>query len=226
MGQTIAQTYAATIFPTPLSTKLQGAMHLTRMLPSSALALVATLLLIMVMARLIATEYELPGVESPPTIAPVVLPDLISTIEPNIEKPERPKQPPKVSTPQQQNTKLSPVDMGVVIQSPVANGTKLKVLSISSDPLPIHRPPPRYPSVAMRRGVEGYAIVEFTITKSGSVRDPHIVGAFDSAGKPTKLFDRAALNAALKFKYKPLIQNGKAAEQRGVRNKISFKLAD
>jgi len=71
----------------------------------------------------------------------------------------------------------------------------------------------------LSRGIEGYVIVEFTVTKQGTVRDPQVVKAV-----PESLFDRAAMDAALKFKYKPRVVNGEAVEVAGVQNKISFQI--
>ncbi len=68
---------------------------------------------------------------------------------------------------------------------------------------------------------KGYVIVEFTVTKTGAVRNPRVV-EYD----PSTIFNKAALAAALKFKYKPRIVNGEAIEVHGVLNKITFKLED
>lgn len=87
--------------------------------------------------------------------------------------------------------------------------------------LPIVKVAPIYPRRAQTRGIEGYVILEFVVTKTGAVRDPVVVEA-----KPPGIFDRAAANAALKFKYKPKVVNGEPIEVTGVRNKITFELAD
>ncbi|MGB2709651.1 MAG: energy transducer TonB, partial [Pseudoalteromonas nigrifaciens] len=86
--------------------------------------------------------------------------------------------------------------------------------------LPIVKVAPVYPRRALSRGIEGYVIVEFTVTKQGTVRDPQVLKA-----EPESLFDRAAMDAALKFKYKPRVVNGEAVEVAGVQNKISFQIS-
>ena len=68
--------------------------------------------------------------------------------------------------------------------------------------LPIVKVLPIYPRRALSRGIEGYVIVEFCVTEQGTVRDPVVVEA-----DPSSIFDRAAINAALKFKYKPKVVN-------------------
>ena len=87
--------------------------------------------------------------------------------------------------------------------------------------LPIVKVAPIYPRRAQTRGIEGYVVLEFVVTKTGAVRDPVVVEA-----KPPGIFDRAAANAALKFKYKPKVVNGEPIEVPGVRNRITFELAD
>ena len=87
------------------------------------------------------------------------------------------------------------------------------------DFLPIVKVKPIYPIAALNRGIEGYVIIEFTVTKTGSVKDPVVV-EYD----PSPIFNKAALDAALKFKYKPRVINGEAIEVAGVRNKITFKI--
>ena len=64
-------------------------------------------------------------------------------------------------------------------------------------------------------------VLEYTVTKSGSVVDPVVKEA-----KPPGLFDRAAINAVLKYKYKPKTVSGMAIDVTGVREKIEFKLSD
>ena len=87
--------------------------------------------------------------------------------------------------------------------------------------LPIVKVAPVYPRRAQTRGIEGYVLLEFVVTKTGAVRDPVVIEA-----KPPGIFDRAAINAALKFKYKPKVVNGAAIDVAGVRNRITFELAD
>ena len=86
--------------------------------------------------------------------------------------------------------------------------------------LPIVKVAPVYPSRALSRGLEGYVIVEFTVTRTGTVTDVVVVESTST------LFERAASEAALKFKYKPRVIDGEAVEVPGVRNKITFEIAN
>jgi protein TonB len=85
--------------------------------------------------------------------------------------------------------------------------------------LPIVKVAPVYPRRAQTRGIEGYVIVEFVVTRTGAVINPVIIES-----KPPGIFDRAALNAATKFKYKPKVVNGEPIDVAGVRNRITFEL--
>lgn len=87
--------------------------------------------------------------------------------------------------------------------------------------LPIIKVQPVYPRRALQRGIEGFVVVEFVVTATGSVIDPVVVEA-----EPPNIFDRAALQAAVKFKYKPRMVDGKPVAVAGVQNIIRFELED
>lgn len=87
--------------------------------------------------------------------------------------------------------------------------------------LPIVRVSPIYPRRALTRGIEGYVLVEFVVTETGSVRDPVVLFA-----DPPGFFERAAVTAVLKFKYKPKVAGGKPVAVSGVRSRIVFEMED
>ena len=87
--------------------------------------------------------------------------------------------------------------------------------------LPIVKVQPIYPRRAQTHGIEGYVLLEFVVTATGAVRDPVVVDAM-----PPGIFDRAAVNAALKFKYKPKVVGGKPIAVAGVRNLIKFEIQE
>lgn len=91
-----------------------------------------------------------------------------------------------------------------------------------TDYIPVYVPQPQYPRRAQSRGMEGYAVVEVTITTTGSVRDPKLVEEHpDNYG-----FGRAALRAAEKLKYNPRVVDGEPQEVPGVLYKFTFRMAD
>jgi protein TonB len=113
------------------------------------------------------------------------------------------------------------IDMGAVNIDVNLNVGGMGGFSSDGEYLPIVKVAPIYPRRAQTRGIEGYVILEFIVTKTGAVRDPFIVES-----KPPGIFDRSALQAALKFKYKPKVVNGEAIDVAGVQNRITFELQD
>ncbi len=129
--------------------------------------------------------------------------------------------PPDMPKPQFESSDVSTgVDVGAVdvnVDLNVGGGG----FSSDGEYLPIVKVAPVYPRRAQTRGIEGYVLLEFIVTKTGAVINPVVIEA-----KPPGIFDRAAKNAALKFKYKPKVVNGEPIDVAGVRNRITFELAD
>jgi protein TonB len=86
--------------------------------------------------------------------------------------------------------------------------------------IPVYVPQPKYPRRAQIRGKQGYAVIEVTVTTSGAVRDPVLVEEFPEGWR----FGRAALKAAKKLKYNPLVIDGQVQESTGVIYKFTFNL--
>lgn len=140
------------------------------------------------------------------------------------KKPAKPKAPPpQMQQPQMQQTNPNADAVSTSFSADIQTNAGLTGgLSLDGgdgDYLPIVKVAPIYPRRAQSRGIEGFVIVEFIVTKTGAVRDAFVVEA-----KPESIFDRAALDAALKFKYKPRVVDGVAMEVAGVQNKISFEI--
>jgi len=156
-------------------------------------------------------------------IADIVVPDKI--IETNLKE----VKPEKVEDPEEPPPDLEPIDFDTDIDMNVANtapntGINLKLSSsgMSSgdgEYLPIVKVAPIYPRRAQTRGISGYCIVEYTVTKTGSIRDPQPVDC-----QPSGIFERASVKAAEKFKYKPRVVDGEPIEVAGVQNKFTYEL--
>lgn len=139
-------------------------------------------------------------------------------------KPPPPKEPPpQMNQPQldsaSPNSEGNSVDFSADVGADVSLDGGLALESGDGEYLPIVKVAPVYPRRALQRGIEGYVIVEFTVSKQGSVKDPFVVEA-----NPEGIFERAAMDAALKFKYKPRVVNGEPAEVSGVQNRIVFEM--
>lgn len=77
-------------------------------------------------------------------------------------------------------------------------------IAIARELTPLVRVPAEYPMSALSRGIEGFVLLRFTVTESGSVEDPEVLRA-----EPPGLFDRAAIRAVSRFKYQPQFVDGK-----------------
>jgi protein TonB len=87
------------------------------------------------------------------------------------------------------------------------------------DVIPLVRIAPDYPPRALSRGLEGWVQVRFTITATGTVKDPVVVNA-----EPKNIFDEAALKAISRWRYNPRVEGGVAVERVGVETIIRFQL--
>ncbi len=135
----------------------------------------------------------------PPELPPEVPPQDMDNIDPNAPTINIPP-PPVAST----------VDIGGPGGMNIAEG----------DYLPIVRVAPVYPARALSRGIEGYVDMSFTVTTTGTVKDPIVLYSTSS------LFERAATRAVLKFKYKPRVVDGVPVDVSGVKTRISFQIEE
>jgi protein TonB len=147
----------------------------------------------------------------------------------NIEeiKPEKPRKPPETppDIPPQDMDNIDPNALTINIPPPnVSSNLSIGgpgMMNIAEgDYLPIVRVAPVYPARALSRGIEGYVDMSFTVTTTGTVIDPIVMFSTSS------LFERSAIRAVLKFKYKPRVVDGNPVAVTGVKTRITFKLED
>ena len=194
-----------------------------RLAAAASLGIGVTFGLLFIMQLLISTGQEAFTETESFRLADFVRVERNEIVEVKKEKPEKPPEPeemPEMPTPDMMNNFDN--SMAVSVSAPQIN-TSMRVGGVGfgisdGEYLPIVKVAPVYPARALQRGLEGYVIVEFTVTRQGTVRD---VGVVEST---STLFERAAMEAASKFKYKPRVIDGEAVEVPGVRNKISFAI--
>ncbi len=147
----------------------------------------------------------------------------------NVEEftPEKPPPPPEVppEAPPQEMDNVDPNAPTINVAPPqVAADTNIGgpggMNIAEGDYLPIVRVAPVYPARALSRGLEGYVDLEFTVTTTGTVADPIVIFSTSS------LFERAAVTAVLKFKYKPRVVDGVPVDVPGVKTRITFRIED
>jgi protein TonB len=85
---------------------------------------------------------------------------------------------------------------------------------------PVVRIAPTYPRRAAEQGIEGYAVVQFTVTLEGMVKDAVVVEQ-----EPGTVFGSAAKRAVEKWRYAPCKVNGEVREVR-LEVRLTFELAD
>jgi periplasmic protein TonB len=145
---------------------------------------------------------------------------VVETRERKPEKPPKPEARPEVPAPEADTDFSGSLAVSFAepaLQSPLGIGS-FRIGVSDGEYLPIVKVEPIYPARALARRLEGYVMVEFTVTQTGAVRDVTVVES------TAELFERSAIDAALKFKYKPRVIDGQAVEVPGVRNLIVFSM--
>ena len=163
---------------------------------------------------------------------PVDIPDEIQTKSrrkpPKPPPPKEPPPPPKMAV---QKTDVVQQDIPRIdvpnIDNPMVGGEGMYLGTFAQidkteegDIIPVVVIRPMYPREAAIGGIEGWVKVEFTITEVGTVKDPRVVDA-----DPPRMFNREAIRAILKWKFKPRVVDGVAVERRATQT-IEFNLDD
>lgn len=195
-------------------------------IPQAALV---TILLLILMVSLI--EFADKGLNESKRIKlpDIYMPEVEIEIMRLIEKPEKPEvdETPPPEIPEQDFDKI---DGNAAVGQIAAPGKMQANLDLNigaglqatdGEYLPIVKIAPQYPRRALNRGIQGYVIVEYIVTKQGTIRDPVVIEA-----EPEIIFNEAAVNSVLRYKYKPRVVNGEPVEVAGVRTKITFELEE
>ena len=102
-----------------------------------------------------------------------------------------------------------------------AERNALTALRMTDGPLvAIVRVQPVYPAVAQARGLEGWALVQFDVLPDGRVANAFIVES------SSHVFEKAALSAAYRFRYKPRVVDGVPVASTGIQNLFRFEMPD
>ena len=166
-------------------------------------------------------------------LADVVMPEReIDTFMTEVDKPDKPdEQPEDIAQPELDLAPLTGID--VSIAKPKANFNAGGSFFRDGEYIPLFKVVPIYPRRAQERGTMGYALVEFTITDTGSVENAVALEGYcansdpnDPATefRPCTMFNSASARAALKLKYKPKIVDGKAVPVDGVLHRFTYVL--
>jgi protein TonB len=206
-----------------------------RTLPAAVLALAIGGLLFLFMHRLVSLGGDYPAEREAIAgirFGPVTIEDEIVTRsrrKPPLPPPrKKPPPPPRLSAREVETLSLPQPDIDLPeLDLPLVGGDGIFLgnfqqvdRTAEGDIIPIVVIRPMYPREAAISGTEGWVKVEFTITESGTVKNPRVVDA-----SPARIFNREAIRAILKWKFKPRVVEGVAVERKATQV-IDFTLDD
>ena len=153
------------------------------------------------------------------------------TLPPKPKPLERPDRPEKVMANQRQNVQQMEIDFEMPdVESGLAGGAgpwlgayvprKDNHGMHDGDILPIVRIEPQYPREALVKGIEGWVRVQFTILEDGGVEGVEVLAA-----DPRGMFERNAVRAVMRWKFKPRIVDGQPVRRLGAQT-IEFQLLE
>ena len=135
--------------------------------------------------------------------------------------PEKPP-PPKLETPevvqpvQNLNIKFPTLNTPVDLKGAFLRGANS--LASNSGLIPLVKIQPKYPREALKGGKTGFVTVRLTVDEKGRV-----ISAIIEESRPPRIFDAAAIQAVLKWKFKPRVIDGVPVKQVGLTT-IEFNL--
>ena len=217
----------------PLQDLYNKAFNANKYAAGVGLSIIITTALFFVMVVLISLGDSGMKEDTSVKLADVVMPERqIDTFLSEVEKPDKPEeQPEDIAQPELDLQPLTGID--VSIAKPKANFKTGGSFFRDGEYIPLFKVQPIYPRRAQERGTQGFAIVSFTITESGSVENAKAIEGYcgdptgpESELRPCTMFNSASARAALKLKYKPKIVDGKATSVSDVLHRFTFIMAD
>ena len=85
--------------------------------------------------------------------------------------------------------------------------TAFELSQVDKHPRVIRQIDPQYPFLAKRNNIEGKVVLRFIVDVNGDVVEPEV-----SESEPEGVFDQAAIDAILKFKFQPAEKDGKPVD--------------
>ncbi len=151
--------------------------NLIRLLIGGALAIPVAGGLFFIMQYLIASAELNLDDSKQRKVADIHMPERVietNVSEPKPDKPDEPDEPPPdLETPQMDmDMSLETVNMAPTSTVDVSISGAGGLSASDGEYLPIVKVAPIYPRRAQSRGIEGYCIIEYTVTGSGAIRDP------------------------------------------------------
>jgi len=142
-----------------------------------------------------APAVSVTGAAAKPTVGtPVPVPDAEISPEATIMSQSEMQQIGPLSDP---NAGTGPVSIEVIID----DGPPPDFVPVEKQPTPVKSPPPAYPEIARRAGVEGTVWVKIWVDKEGKAKKAQILKS------DAELFNQAAIDAAMQWVFTPAVMN-------------------
>ncbi|MGI9324061.1 MAG: energy transducer TonB [Pseudomonadales bacterium] len=95
---------------------------------------------------------------------------------------------------------------GVAIGAQLVQGSGAAAMEVmmASELTALSKLPPQYPPSALMREIEGYVNVRFDVATDGSVHNAEVIDA-----KPSRIFNSAAVAAVSRWRFQPVVRNGR-----------------
>jgi len=195
---------------------------MARYLTSASLGMTMTFGLLYVMHVLIDTGN---AVATDPLKGPAlswILPPIVDTPlrkDDRIEPPAPPLIPPSNRAPKSTESTGSGTGVSIPVQNPQNTRPEFGRLAFTDGPLVnVVRVQPTYPIRALAQNIEGYVTVGFDVSPEGSVIN---VLVLDSSHA---MFEKAAIEAAYRFRFKSRVVDGIPVGTTGLRNRFRFEI--
>ena len=184
---------------------------------------IATTTLFYLMQMLVLGDNTVPEREPRIKIQPVTLPDIIIDVVTREPRPPEIVDPPVIPTRVVDTWDKTPIGLPpveIVKTGPEKFGP-VELGPADANAMPITQFQPIYPTRALERGIEGFVIVEFDVSETGTVINARVLGA-----DPLNIFDSAALRAVERWRYNPRFVDGRAVRMTGLQTRFIFSLRE
>jgi protein TonB len=138
--------------------------------------------------------------------------DPLAPVKPQVEQQETMRQLVRSSAPGITDLRIDVPEMEIEV------GLNIGDIHIARELTPLVKVPPEYPQRAMAKDIEGYVVLRFVVTETGSVEAPEILHA-----EPEGYFESAAMRAVRRWKYQPQFRDGKPIRVISI-TRVSFAL--
>lgn len=197
---------------------------ITRYLSSATVGVVVTTGLLYVMQMLIASGEQVwtDGRRGMPVewihIDP---PDEIEIPPPPHEQRPMPIEPPLFAPPAEAFPLAGTIGIPSPAPPPPNIGGQIRGFSMGDGPLvALYRVSPVYPMIAERKGLEGFVTVRFDVNELGAVENAVVV----ESSNP--VFNKSAVAATYRFKFKPRIFDGEPQGSSGLQNLFRYRMPE